>query len=278
MARRANTRRRNRVRSTGTLIINPRRRNARKKKRKTTAKRRRNVLAVRRSNTRRRNTARRSNTRRRNTARRANTRRRNTRRRNTRRRNSKLLVRRSNRRRNTRRTNRRRNYARRTNRRRNTRRRNTRRRNPGMMKGLEKQLKKVPVVGKLLASAAGFLTPTALGALAVEPTLMVAKFGGRYLPTMPSSWFYVGTGLVLAAAVANTKFFGAAFHKKLALAIASATGGVAYYKWRTGSDVEMATEAGALELHGIGSWADGLAYSVLPMSGAANYGATIYGR
>jgi hypothetical protein len=233
------------------LVINPRRRNTRRR------------------NTRRRNASyrkiggswysgtasRRMNTRRR------NTRRRNTRRRNTRRRNSVLAVRRAN--------TRRRNTRRRNTRRRNTRRRNTRRRNG---KGA---LAKIPVVGPALSKAFSFLMPAGLGAVAVEPTLMAAKFIGPMIPAVPASVFYVGTGLILAGFVASTKFLGAKFHKDLALAIASATGGVAYYKWRTGSDCSAAEEAGALEINGVHGWADGLAYAVQPYSG---YGAFIHGR
>jgi hypothetical protein len=274
MARRRNTRRRNPIKSTGMLVINPRRRNTRRKN----TSRRRNT---RRRNTRRRNSngqykriagsyysgarrrnTRRRNTRRRNTRRRNTARRRNTRRRNTRRRNSVLAYRRAN--------GRRRNTRRRNTRRRNTRRRNTRRRNT--RKGF---LAKIPVVGPTLDKALSFLMPAGLGAIAVEPTLMAAKFLGPMMPNLPSSVFYVGTGLLLAGFVASTKFLGAKFHKDLALAIASATGGVAYYKWRTGSDIPVAAEAGALEIHGVHGWADGLAYAVQPYSG---YGAFIHGR
>ena len=144
-----------------------------------------------------------------------------------------------------------------------------------MTASLQRMLKKVPVVGGMLAKMAAFAPYSAFGALGVEPTMIAAKFLGPYLPQVPASVFYAGTGLLVAALIQNFLPVAPATRAKLAIAVASAAGGVGYYKWRTGQDTDVATETGALMLSGVGSWADGLAYKVAPNG----YGSTlIYGR
>ena len=61
------------------------------------------------------------------------------------------------------------------------------------------------------------------------------------------------TGLLVAAMVKFLPFGTAAMKNQLAIAVASAAGGVGYYKARTGADAEMAAEAGMLELRGVGN-------------------------
>lgn len=238
--RRRNTRRRNPVRGVGTLVLN-RRRNTR---RKNTARRRNGTRkgmarkTARRAYTKakrgHRRTARRvrraapraryARRRRKNTSRRRNT---VARRRNTRRRNSVYMRRR----------------------RRNAVYRRTRRKNSLKIRRNKaaNALYKLPVIGPLIKAIAGFAMPAVLGAVGVEPTMMLAKVAAPYIPGFSSPLFYALSGLVLAGVVGSTKFLGAAFHKKLALAIASASGGVAYYKWRLqGLEADMAGEFGHL--------------------------------
>jgi len=251
--RRRSTRRRNPVRSTGALILNPRRRRRRK-----TTTRRRNTTAARRKRgmskaarsraakkgwrKRRRNGTRRNA--RRTTARKKTTRRRRTstrRRRNTARRRNPIRVRRN----------------RRPNRRPN------RRRNPGALAGIKRSLRKIPLIGRPAADMVGFAPYAAFGAAGVEPTMMLAKWLTPYYPRLNSSVFYAGSGLLVAALVSRFAPVSPAIRQKLAIAIASAAGGVAYYKWRTGTDAPMAGEYGLLE-YGDSAYGDGGAWAVAP--------------
>jgi len=252
MARRRT--RRNPVRTTGALIINPRRRR-RNKSRRT----RRNALQIRTNRKRRTNTRRR----RRNVATNLQIRknRRRSRRRNTRSRRRNTRARRRNgTRKGMRRKTARRAYSRRRNgtrkgmRRRTARRAYMKRRNRRKTrKNMASMLKKIPLIGGTLAHMAS-LAPTALfGAVMVEPTMMAAKLLGRYVPNLPAPLFYAIAGL-LVAAVVKSKFIPLApsTKDKLAIAAASAAGGVAYYKFRTsgGAPETTAEEVGALELRG----------------------------
>ena len=120
-------------------------------------------------------------------------------------------------------------------------------------KNMASMLKKIPLIGGTLANMAS-LAPTALfGAVMVEPTMMAAKLLGRYVPNLPAPLFYALAGL-LVAAVVKSKFIPLApsTKDKLAIAAASAAGGVAYYKFRTsgGAPETTAEEVGALELRG----------------------------
>ena len=124
-----------------------------------------------------------------------------------------------------------------------------RRRNPT----IQATLKKIPFVGGTLAAMVDFLPQALFGAVSVEPTIMVAKFLSPYMPQMPASVFYGATGLLVASLVRFIPGLTKSTKDKLAIAVASAAGGVAYYKMRTGSDTEMASEAGMLELRGVGN-------------------------
>lgn len=259
-------RRRNSVRGVGTLVLNPRR-NGRRRSRA----RRRNTLVL--SNGRR--NKRRHNRRRRNTLVLSNGRRRNKRR--SRRRNTLVL---SNGRRNRRRRHNRRHALK--NRRRNGRRKaprvvyrfkNRRRRRNGRRFAMARRhnpmgfLSKIPVIGPLLAGVMSFAGPAVFGAIGVEPTMLAAKFIGPYVPGFNSSLFYAASGLLLAGAV---KMLGLPYAKELAIGLASGGGAVAYYKWRTGTDGDMAGELGMLPDYGDG------AYAVVPFgeaSGSSELGA-----
>ena len=142
------------------------------------------------------------------------------------------------------------------------------------MTQLKSSLKKIPVVGPILAQMAGFVGPAVFGAVGVEPTMMAAKFLAPYVPQLPASLFYAGSGLLLAAVVQKFAPVSPALKQKLAIGIASAAGGVAYYKWRTeGGDTSLSGEYGRLTGYGdleinLG---DGMATSVVPF-GRASYG------
>ena len=296
---RRTTRRRNPIRSTGALIINPRRRRTTRRRattkrrntatrrrtttrRKRPAARRRNGLVIRRNTRKRATTRRRTTTRRRRNPvrRRATTRRR----RPARRRNSRLVVNR--RRRNPRRraTARRRNPVRRrrasTKRRSNPRRRVAKRRNSALG-GLKKTLKKIPLIGGVLASMIGFAAPAAVGAVAVYPTMFAAKMLGKFAPNLNASAFYAGAGLLVAAVFAKfaPKTIMGFSRTNLATAIASAAGGVAAYKWLSGQDTSMAAETAGLSMSGFAGWGDGMAYQMQQLAGPsmAGAGATYHG-
>ena len=224
------------------LLVNPRRRRNTRKRRTT---RRRNSLVVR-ANPRRRTVRRRASSRRRNPVRRRRT----TRRAVARRRNPSRRRRYTARRRNGRKSKAPKVVYRYRTRNPRRRRKNTRRRrNPTFAA----TLKKIPLVGGILANMAGFAPQAVFGAISVEPTMMAAKFLAPYVPMVPASMFYPLTGLLVASLVQYLPFGSAAMKKQLAIAVASAAGGVGYYKARTGADAEMAAEAGMLELRGVGN-------------------------
>lgn len=122
------------------------------------------------------------------------------------------------------------------------------RRNPANM------LSKIPIVGGLLASASSFLLPAGFGAVAVEPILALTQFAAPYLPLwMPFSATIVVGGVVLGAVVKRYGPFAAATNDKLAVAVASAAGGIAYYEWRNGGDGPVGPKAGLMIASGMGS-------------------------
>ena len=238
--RRRNTRRRNPVRATGALILNPSRRRNKSTKRRANTSRRRNMSSAARSRAAKKGWAKRK---------------RNGTKRGQRRRTAKRAYAPKRRRTN---TTRRRNTARRRNpvaRRRNT---SRRRSNPSALTNLKRSLKKLPVVGGPLSDMVGFGPYAAFGAVGVEPTMMLAKYFSPYMPRVNSSVFYAGTGLLVAAIIGRFAPVSPAVRQKLAIAVASAAGGVAYYKWRTGTDASMAGEYGLLE------YGDAGAYAVAP--------------
>ena len=240
---RRRTSRRNPARSTGMLVVNPRRRrrNTRRKSSyfKTPASRRRAMRGMYAPKRRRTNRKRRTNRRR--TTRTG-------------------MVRRTARRayRPKRRTNRRRTVARR--------RRNTRhRRNPSM----KASIAKIPFIGKPLSMMWSFGPAALIGAISVEPTMMLARLLGPMLGgNVPASLFYAVTGLALATIVQYLPIADKNFREKLSVAVASAAGGVAFYKWRTGMDTSVSQEVGLLELHGAGTGFGALELFPGPLNGA----------
>lgn len=113
-------------------------------------------------------------------------------------------------------------------------------------------LKKIPIIGGLLSSMAGFLPHSLAGAISVEPVMAITKLLAGYLPAVPASLVYAISGALLASGVGMLPFFAAATKAKLAIAVASAAGGVGYYKMRTGMDAPADNEAAVLEMSGAG--------------------------
>lgn len=238
-------RRKRRTRTVGSVIVNPRRR------RRTTARRKR------RSNPRRRRTTarrrkRRMVKRRRSTARRRNPRRK---RRTTRRRRTSARRRRNprRRRRSARRTRRRAaavSNPRRRRKRRTKRRRSRARRNPAFVSGLARSLKKVPVIGGLLAGMAAIGFHGFIGGISVEPTMRVAGWLATqtWVPEKlkASEWFFFGvTGTALGALVVwlgpKTKALTPEAAKRVGIAVSAAGWGAGYALMR---ERQMANEAG----------------------------------
>lgn len=130
------------------------------------------------------------------------------------------------------------------------------RKNPGMVastiSSAQGVASKIPLIGGLLSSALGYIVPMVLGAIGVEPTMQLAKFTGQYVPNMNSSLFYLGTGIITAALakmlLPKTGFVSGDMAGRIALAIASGAGAVAYYKHRSGDSKDMGSEMGALEV------------------------------
>jgi hypothetical protein len=193
----------------------------------------------------------------------------------------------------------------RTNRRRHTVRRRRNKGNggeekAGMLAPIQRMFRGIPLVGPVLAGAIGVIPTAAIGAVSVEPTMWLASLIGPMLPAgLGSSWLYAGAGLLFAGVTKawGPNLIGKRWANDLAVAAAAAGGAVAYYKMRTGTDVDVETEVGMLELHGVGlgslgmltvqpgyagmlgmnpaTYSDGMAYAVQPYPG--NMGALIIG-
>lgn len=229
----------NPIRTVGAVVINPRvRRNRRSRKLKTNRRRRANPVVV---NRRRRVARRRTNPhrrvmrnrRRRYTARRRNPVVVNRRRRASRRRSNPR--RRVMRNRRTRRNPVRRVSAPRLHYRKNPRRRRARR-NPRRSYGMVRRnpMSNIPVIG----SALGFLAPAAFGAISVIPTQYAVGLMERWMPSMRADLAFAVSGVVLGSLV---QAFGGKipvvknYKTQLAVALASAGGAVAAYKYMTGA-------------------------------------------
>ena len=128
------------------------------------------------------------------------------------------------------------------------------RRNPA---GFAAQLRRIPLIGPVLASVVGFAPPAVFGAISVEPTMAVAQILARYFPMVPASAVYVLGGLTVGAAIdvlgPKFKIVSKSTARQLAISTASAAGGVAYYKWRTRQDAPAAAEMGMLVANGLGN-------------------------
>lgn len=137
----------------------------------------------------------------------------------------------------------------------------------GILGSLQSMVGKLPIVGGVLKAMVGFIGPAAFGAIGVEPILLLTKFAAPYVPFIPTSLYYPVAGLILAALVRRFAPVSESMKEKLAIGIASGAGAVGYYKWRTGSDLEVAHEAAGLDMAGVYSgWGDGGAYATFPQS------------
>lgn len=137
-----------------------------------------------------------------------------------------------------------------------------------MFGGLSRMFAKIPLVGGFLSGALGFVPFAVGGAVGVEPTMQLASFLAPYLPSIPSSLYYAVVSLVVAAVTSKYAPVAPATREKLAIAIASAGGGVAYYKWRTGQDAELESEAGFLQYSGVSAFGDGFQTAIVPFAEA----------
>ena len=118
----------------------------------------------------------------------------------------------------------------------------------------------------------GFAPAALLGAISVEPTMMVARLLGNMVgDKLPASLFYSIIGLGMATIVQYLPIKDKAFRDKLSVAVASAAGGVAFYKWRTGMDTSASTEVGLLQLHGAGNGFGALELFPGPLNGAGHH-------
>lgn len=133
-----------------------------------------------------------------------------------------------------------------------------RRKNPSMTK----QIEKIPFVGPALAATFGVVPSALVGAVAVEPQLMINDQLSSWYPEMKSSTSHALAGILLGAAttalvpwlgkVTKMKALDKNLGKLLGAAIASSGGGVAYYIMRTEQDAPVADQMGALALRGVG--------------------------
>jgi hypothetical protein len=136
-------------------------------------------------------------------------------------------------------------------------------------------MKKIPVIGGVLANVVGFAAPAALGAVSVYPTLMAMKYAGGYIPERLQPFGFTIVGTVLAAVgmtVAGKLNLGTpAMRKQVATAMASAGGAVDFYRHIQGqSTIDQMEEA---ETAGLG-YAGGMATGVQPMMArGGGYGA-----
>lgn len=131
-----------------------------------------------------------------------------------------------------------------------------RRRNPSS--GGPSMLRKIPVVGPLLASAFGFLAPAAAGAVSVIPTVKAMQLATAYIPGfagLPAPVAYGATGVILGAIANRYLPIDPTNRKLVATAIAAAAGGVGAYKLMQGEG-DLSAES---EMAGFGpEWVENL--------------------
>lgn len=126
----------------------------------------------------------------------------------------------------------------------------------GAIKGVQRAVKNVPVVGGVLSDVVGLGVPAAFGALSILPIEMGLKAGGRFLPPALQKISFTVGGLVMGALA--KKFIKGAQGEKIAIALATAGGAVDFYRFRTGQGTVQAMEAaeaagfGELEIQEMG--------------------------
>lgn len=124
------------------------------------------------------------------------------------------------------------------------------RRNPyGMVSKAQGMLRKIPLVGTFLANVFGFLPSSILGAVSVEPVSMLAQLGARvpWLANINAPLFFALSGAALATVVGFMPFIPVSIRKNLQIAMASASGGVAYFMYRNESMGDGANAAPSLD-------------------------------
>lgn len=152
------------------------------------------------------------------------------------------------------------------------------------MSSLQSLVGGVPLIGKILASAVGFLVPGALGALSVIPTTFLAKQLAQVIPGLDSRAFYPLAGVAMAV-LAKQSFIplDGSTKNQLAAAFAAAGGAVGWYKHMTGGDHDLSGELGLLEygdytaLYGEGNMGE-YQYAVIPGYAGNQYGALMAAR
>lgn len=140
-------------------------------------------------------------------------------------------------------------------RRRTARRAYTRRRNPGIMTGLQQSLKKVPVVGGMLADIVGLGIPAGMGAISILPIEMGLKAGGRYLPPRLQAVSFTIGGLIMGA-IAKRFLPAGKFRDQVSVALATAGGAVDFYRWRQGQTTVEAMEVAEAATAGFGRYGE----------------------
>lgn len=145
-----------------------------------------------------------------------------------------------------------------------------------LLGGVSGFLRKIPLVGGILAQAVSYVPAAAFAALGVIPVAQAAKFFARYLPQVDARIFYIGAGLTLAALVKGLRFLPISdqLRNQIAGGIVAATGAVAAYKHFTTSGSPLAGEYAALEYGDYGALGDyGSQYQML-YGDTDMYGAT----
>ena len=129
-------------------------------------------------------------------------------------------------------------------------RRNALRINPYM-----KKLEKIPFIGPFLAASVGMVAPAAVGAVSVEPQLLVNQGLARIYPNMPASIAHAVSGILLGAATVaflpKTKLVKKDTAKMLGAAMAAGGGAVGYYIMKSQQDATVEDAMGALALRGV---------------------------
>jgi hypothetical protein len=160
------------------------------------------------------------------------------------------------------------------------------RRNPAIVSGLQRQLKKIPVLGKhVLAPAVGLIPHAAVGAVgAVETAFMLQNTAafkesavGQFFADKPHL-FYAASGITAAllAQLLPAKLISDSEKGKLQAALAASGFGAGYLLWRQsgGSLLGAVTlgqlsagyaPVGALAMSGPGGYGEGPAYTVSPL-------------
>lgn len=105
----------------------------------------------------------------------------------------------------------------------------------------------------LMGKASALLAPAGFGAIVTEPLLMVADLMAKYLPTVPTSLVFAGSGVVTALGIMMLPVGSQSTREKAAVAAASAGGALGYFHWRTGQDAPIAASMSGVRALGYSS-------------------------